>query len=51
MILGEAGPHIQQDTIVPPSGKWNQVSVFCVEQGDGTGEHEFARGRRWRTCH
>jgi len=34
MILGGKQDRIiSQDTVVPPSGKWTRVSVFCVEQG------------------
>jgi hypothetical protein len=40
MILGGKQDRIiQRDTVVPPSGKWTRVSVFCVEQGRWQGQN------------
>jgi hypothetical protein len=40
MILGGKQDRIiSNDTVVPPSGKWTRVSVFCVEQGRWRGQN------------
>ncbi|MSP63600.1 MAG: hypothetical protein EXR72_25295 [Myxococcales bacterium] len=46
MILGgQQDRIIERDTVVPPSGGWEKVSVFCVEQGRWRGQNmDFAPG-------
>jgi hypothetical protein len=40
MILGGKQDRIiSNDTVVPPSGKWTRVAVFCVEQGRWRGQN------------
>lgn len=46
MILGGKQDRIlQSDAIIPPTGKWTRVPVFCVEHGRWSGARmEFAAG-------